>query len=103
MRCRPIEDEFPAQWRKVRDIALAVSPVVSDTLYGTDVSAAELLQRFTHVTRVWVYSAPSNASYLASSRATPVDKEEGLLVSRMQLVRQWRDGDKMLSLYQARP
>jgi hypothetical protein len=88
---------------KARDIALAESPVASDTLYGTQVSAAELLNRFTHVTRVWVYSAPSNAAYLDSSRATPVDLEEGPLVSRMQLVRQWRDGDKLLSLYQARP
>ena len=100
MSYRPIEDEFPAQWAKVHDIALAESPVASDTLYGTDVSAAELLKRFTRVTRVWVYSAPSNAAYLDSSRATPVDLEEELLVSRMQLVRQRRDGDKMLSLYQ---
>ena len=101
MSYRPIEDEFPAQWAKVRDIALAESPVASDTLYGTDVSAAELVRRFTRITRVWVFSAPSNAAYLGSSRATPVDREEELLVSRMQLVRQWRDGDKMLSLYQS--
>jgi mannosyltransferase len=102
MSYRPIIAEFPAQWRKVRDIALAESPVASDTLYGTDVSPAELLKRFTHVTRVWVYSSPSNASYLNSARATPVDKEEAWLVSRMQRVRQWRDGDKMLTLYQVR-
>jgi mannosyltransferase len=99
---RPVSVEFPAQWRKVRDIAEARSPVVSDTLYGTDVSPAELLKRFTNVTRVWVYSAPSDGSYLDSARATPVDKEEALLVSRMRLIRQWRDGDKMLTLYQVR-
>ena len=100
MSYRPIEDEFPAQWAKVRDIALADSPVASDTLYGTDVSAAELLKRYTDATRVWVYSAPSNAAYLGSPRATPVDLEEELLISRLHLVRQWRDGDKLLSLYQ---
>jgi mannosyltransferase len=99
---RPIVMEFPAQWRKVRDIALAKSPVASDTLYGTDVSPAELLRRFTNVTRVWVYSAPSNSAYLNSPRATPVDREEARLVSRMERVRQWRDGDKMLTLYQVR-
>jgi mannosyltransferase len=99
---RPVTTEFPAQWRKVRDIALAKSPVASDTLYGIDVSPAELLKRFTNVTRVWVYSAPANSSYLNSPRATPVDKEEAWLVSRMDRVRQWRDGDKMLTLYQVR-
>jgi mannosyltransferase len=99
---RPVSVEYPAQWRKVRDLALAESPVASDTLYGIDVSPAELLRRFTHVTRVWVYSAPANASYLASARATPVDREEAWLVSRMERVRQWRDGDKMLTLYQVR-
>jgi mannosyltransferase len=99
---RPITAEYPAQWRKVRDIALAESPVASDTLYGIDVSPAQLLKRFTNVTRVWVYSAPNNSSYLNSPRATPVDKEEAWLVSRMERVRQWRDGDKMLTLYQVR-
>jgi hypothetical protein len=99
---RPIEVEYPAQWRNVRDIAEAESPVASNTLYGTDVSPAELLKRFTDVTRVWVYSAPSDSAYLNSARATPVDKQEALLVSRMRLVRQWRDGDKMLSLYEVR-
>jgi len=99
---RPVSVEFPAQWRKVRDIAEAESPVASDTLYGTDVSPAELLRRFTNVTRVWVYSAPSDSGYLNSARATPIDKQEALLVSRMRLIRQWRDGDKMLTLYHVR-
>jgi mannosyltransferase len=99
---RPIEIEFPADWRDVRDIAEAESPMASDTLYGTDVSPAELIKRFTHVTRVWVYSAPGENEYLASARATPVDLLEARLVSRMKLVRRWHDGDKMLSLYQAR-
>jgi mannosyltransferase len=104
MSYRPVTAEFPAQWRGIRDIALMESPVASDTLYGTDVSPAELLKRFTHVTRVWVYSAPSdsNNSYLRSARATPVDREEARLVSGMELLRQWRDGDKMLTLYQVR-
>jgi len=102
MSYRPITAAFPAQWREVRDIALAQSPVASDTLYGIDVSPAELLKRFTHVTRVWVFSAPSDNAYLNSPRATAVDKEEESLLSRMELLRQWRDGDKMLSLYQVR-
>ncbi|HET6188050.1 MAG TPA: glycosyltransferase family 39 protein [Trebonia sp.] len=99
---RPVEVEYPAQWRGVRDIALAQSPVASDTLYGTDVSPAELLKRFTHVTGVWVYTQPAYAAYMDSARATPVDKEEMSLVARMKLVRRWVDGDKMLMLYQTR-
>ena len=102
MSYRPVEVEYPAQWRGVRDIAQARSPVASDTLYGTDVSPAALLKRFTRVTRVWVYTQPANAAYMASSRASPVDKEEMSLVARMKLVRRWVDGDKMLLLYQAR-
>lgn len=99
---RPINVEYPAQWREVRDIALARSPVASDTLYGFDVSPAELVKRFAGVTRVWVYSAPNVTAYLDSARATPVDKEEAALAARMQLVHRWVDGDKMLTLYQAR-
>jgi hypothetical protein len=76
--------------------------VASDTLYGTDVSPAELLKRFTHVTRVWVYTQPAYAAYMDSARATAVDKEEMSLVARIKLVRQWVDGDKMLMLYQTR-
>ena len=76
--------------------------MASDTLYGTDVSPAELLKRFTHITRVWVYTQPASAAYMHSARATPVDKEEMSLVARMKLVRQWVDGDKMLMLYQTR-
>ena len=63
---------------------------------------AELLTRFTHVTRVWIYTQPANAAYMASARATPVDKEEMSLVAGMKLVRRWADGDKMLLLYEAR-
>ena len=102
MSYRPITAEYPAQWRGIRDIALGQSPVASDTLYGIDVSPAELLKRFTHVTRVWVYTEPANAAYMASGRATPVDKEEMSLVARMKLVRRWVEGDKMLLLYQTR-
>jgi len=99
---RPIAVEYPAQWRNIRDIAQAQSPVASNTLYGYDVTPAELVKRFTHVTRVWVYSAPNVSSYLLSPRATPVDREEAFLVSRMRVVRRWLDGDKMLTLYQVR-
>ena len=105
----PINDRivsmpFPGPWQKLRDIALADSPVSSDTLYGTDVSPAELLRRFTHVTRVWVVSSSEvpEATYLASAQATPLDKEEFALVGAMRQIHRWRDGDTELTLYAAR-
>jgi mannosyltransferase len=98
---RIVSMPFPAPWQKLRDIALAESPVSSDTLYGTDVSPAELLQRFTHVTRVWVVSSSEvpEASYLVSAQATSLDREEFGLVGAMRQVHRWRDGDTELTLY----
>jgi mannosyltransferase len=101
---RIVSMPFPAPWQKLRDIALAQAPVSSDTLYGTDVSPAELLRRFTHVTRVWVVSSSEvpEAAYLASAQATPLDREEFGLVGAMRKVHRWRDGDTELTLYAAR-
>ena len=101
---RIVSMPFPGPWQKLRDIALADSPVSSDTLYGTDVSPAELLKRFTHVTRVWVVSSSEvpEATYLGLAQATPLDKEEFALVGAMQQIRRWRDGDTELTLYAAR-
>ena len=92
---------FPGPWRTLRDIALARSPVSSDTLYGTDVSPAELLKRFTHVSRVWVIS-PSVVDYLHSPKATTLDRKEAQLIGAMRRLRTWRDGDTQLTLYAAR-
>ena len=101
---RIVSMPFPGPWQKLRDIALADSAVSSDTLYGTDVSPAELLKRFTHVTRVWVVSSSEvpEATYLASAQATPLDKEEFALVGAMRKIHRWRDGDTELTLYGAR-
>lgn len=105
----PINDRivsmpFPGPWRELRDIALAVTPAASNTLYGTDVSPAVLLSRFTHVTRVWVVSSSEVplASYLVSPQATPLDREEARLIGAMRRVHRWRDGDTELTLYAAR-
>jgi mannosyltransferase len=101
---RIVSMPFPAPWQKLRDIALAESPVSSDTLYGTDVSPAGLLKRFTHVTRVWVVSSSEvpEATYLASAQATPLDREEFALVGAMRQIHRWRDGDTELTLYATR-
>jgi mannosyltransferase len=101
---RIVSMPFPGPWQQLRDIALAQSPVSSDTLYGSDVGPAELLKRFTHVTRVWVVSSSEvpEAAYLASAQATPLDREEFALVGAMRQLHRWRDGDTELTLYAAR-
>jgi mannosyltransferase len=95
---------FPAPWQKLRDIALAKSPASSDTLYGADVGPAELLKRFTRVTRVWVVSSSEvlEPAYLASPQATALDRQEFALVGAMRQLHRWRDGDTELTLYAAR-
>jgi mannosyltransferase len=105
----PINDRivsmpFHGPWQKLRDIARATSPVSSNTLYGTDVSPAELLTRFTHVTRVWVVTSSevSEPDYLALPQATPLDKEEAKLIAAMREIHRWRDGDTELILYATR-
>jgi mannosyltransferase len=95
---RIVSTPYPGPFRELRDIALALSPVASNTLYGTDVSAAELEKRFVRVTRVWVV-ASSEVDYLKTSGITPDDAEEGRMLSGMRAVHQWRDGDTMLVLY----
>jgi mannosyltransferase len=96
---------YPGSFAKLRDIALATSPVASGTLAGTDVSPAELLARFSHVRRVWVVW-PSGEEWQALATppdATPLDKTEVRLISGMHKTAQWRNGDVELTLYSEQP
>ena len=101
---RIVSMPFPDPWRTLRDIALATSPERSNSLYGTDVTPAELLTRFTRVTRVWVVTSSEvpEAKYLSSPQATALDRKEFRLVGARREVRTWRDGDTVLILYAAR-
>ena len=101
---RIVSMPFPDAWRKLRDIALGVTPTASNTLYGTDVTPAVLLSRFTDVTRVWLISSSEVPlpTYLASPQATALDREEAGLIGAMRLVHRWRDGDTELTLYATR-
>jgi mannosyltransferase len=89
---------YPAPFEKLRDIALARSPVASATLTGTEVtSPAVLASRFTDVSRVWVVTGSSN--YRFPVPATPVDKEKMALVAGMHIIGRWMAGEVMLTLY----
>ena len=66
---------YPAPFLRLRDIALAKSPIASATLTGTEITSPALLKsRFTDVRRVWVVTGNSN--YQFPTPSTPVDKEK---------------------------
>jgi len=89
---------YPAPFLKLRDIALAESPIASATLTGTEVSSPAVLKsRFTDVRRVWVVTGGSNGKFPVPS--TPVDKEKLALLAGMHIIGRWMAGEVMLTLY----
>ena len=90
---------YPAPFRRLDDVALAVSPAASDTLSGIEVSAATLGRRFGRVRRVWVI-ALLDRGHLPGAQ-TAVDREKRTLIAGMRLERRWRAGALLVNLYSA--
>ena len=91
---------YPAPFLRLRDIALAKSPIASATLTGTEITSPALLKsRFTDVRRVWVVTGNSN--YQFPTPSTPVDKEKMALLAGadLHILHRWQAGEVMLSLY----
>jgi mannosyltransferase len=89
---------YPVPFEKLRDIALAESPIQSATLTGTEVtSPAELASRFTNVRRVWMVTGSNNYKFPTPGNA--VDREKMALISRMHILHRWMAGEVMLTLY----
>ncbi len=89
---------YPAPFLRLRDIALAESPIASATLTGTEItSPASLKARFTNVNRVWVVTGGSNDKFPTPS--TPVDKEKMALLTGWHILHRWQAGEVMLTLY----
>jgi mannosyltransferase len=91
---------YPAPFERLRDIALARSPIASGTLTGTEITSPALLKsRFTDVRRVWVVTGASN--YKFPVPGTPVDKEKMALIAGagMHIIHRWMAGEVMLTLY----
>jgi mannosyltransferase len=88
---------YPAPFRRLRDIALAKSPVAAANLIGTQVPPATLRSRFTTVARVWVIGQRSLR--LLRHPVSRLQKTEAALLKPFRLVRRWRTGQAMLSLY----
>ncbi len=89
---------YPAPFLRLRDIALAKSPIASATLTGTEITSPALLKaRFTDVKRVWVVTGDSN--YKFPTPSTPVDKEKMALLGGWHILHRWQAGEVMLTLY----
>ena len=91
---------YPAPFERLRDIALARSPIASGTLTGTEITSPALLKsRFTDVRRVWVVTGASNYKFPVPS--TPVDREKMALIAGagMHIIHRWLAGEVMLTLY----
>jgi mannosyltransferase len=91
---------YPAPFERLRDIALAQSPIASGTLTGTEITSPALLKsRFTDVRRVWVVTGASTYQFPVPS--TPVDREKMALIAGagMHILHRWLAGEVMLTLY----
>jgi len=91
---------YPAPFERLRDIALAKSPIASGTLTGTEITSPALLKsRFTDVRRVWVVTGSGN--YQFPVPGNPVDKEKMALIAGagMHIIHRWMAGEVMLTLY----
>jgi mannosyltransferase len=88
---------YPSSFRRLRDISLAKSPVAAANLIGTQVPPSILRSRFTTVARVWVIGQRS--SRLLRQPVSRLEKAEVALLKPFRLVRRWRTGQEMLSLY----
>ena len=89
---------YPAPFLRLRNIALAESPIASATLTGTEITSPALLKsRFTDVRRVWVVTGNSN--YKFPTPFTPADKEKMALLAGMHIIHRWQAGEVMLTLY----
>ena len=89
---------YPAPWRRLRDVALAQSPVAAANLIGADVATRVLAKRFADVSRVWVVTG--DASHRIPAPATPIGKEEMALITGWRLAGQWSANMVGLRLYQ---
>ena len=96
---RIVSQGYPAPFRKLRDIALAESPLASATLNGTEVTPAVLASRFASVSRVWVIS--DSVPVLPAVHGA-LDVEKLALARTMRLIGTWRTRNDSMFLYARR-
>jgi mannosyltransferase len=94
---RVVSMAYPVPFRRLRDVALAKSPVAAVNLVGTEVPAAMLRARFATVGRVWVVSGRRLRP--VRHPAYRLTKAKIALLGTFRLVQRWHVGRGMLSLY----
>jgi mannosyltransferase len=90
---------YPAPFSRLRDLALARSPVASGTLTGVTVHPSAVPGRFAGVRRVWLVSWSGKP---VASQASTTGRAELALVAGMRLIRVWIVHSVVLRLYEAR-
>ena len=98
-KTRVLRLAYPASFAHIRDLALAQSPVASDTLLGTQVTPSVLRRRFAGVHAAWVVRWRSQRS---RRPAGPIGRAELQLAQRLHLIRRWHVQTIELSLYATR-
>ncbi len=94
---RVLGSAYPGPFRKLRDIALAETPVASATLNGTEVSPSTLASRFAGTTRVWLLT---NDGHVIPAAKKPADMEKMTLLAGFKVIGQWHTGpSSMLTLF----
>lgn len=88
---------YPGPFRQLREIALAESPVKSDTMLGTEVSLATWHHRLRNVSRVWLITSASQ--HTLNGVTDPVQRAELALIHTMRLIGRWHANEDVLSLY----
>jgi len=96
---RIVSQGYPGPFHKLRDIALAESPVASATLNGTEVAPTVLRSRFATVSRVWVIS--DNGPTLPAAQYA-IDEEKLALVHTMRVIGHWHTRNDLLLLFARR-
>jgi mannosyltransferase len=98
-KTRVLRLAYPAAFARIRDLALAQSPVASDTLLGTQVTPSVLRRRFAGVHAAWVVRWRSQRS---RRPAGPIGRAELQLAQGLHLIRRWDVQTIELSLYATR-
>lgn len=88
---------YPAPYQRLRDVALARSPVAAGNLLGTEVPVPVLRQRFAGLTRVWVVTDRSQRMFTAPRPGR--ERSQVALLQPFHLVRRWSAGRVWLSLF----
>jgi mannosyltransferase len=94
---RVVSMGYPGPFRRLRDLALAKSPVAAGNLLGTRVSTTVLARRTADMQRVWIVSGRRLGA--SGSSAKRYEQAEIALLRPFHVLMRWRVRHEMLSLF----